>query len=133
MAGTPSSVKIDELVTLRLDQATPEIAVTAPDGSRTALSSLGQGVFEFAGTRRVGVYDVTSAEGTIGAFAVNLFDRRESDLAVTRDRSFNLGQVEVASSNQPLAAERPAWKWLILAAVCVLIFEWYVYNRRVYF
>jgi hypothetical protein len=24
------------------------------------------------------------------------------------------------------------WKWLLLGAIGVLIFEWYIYNRRVY-
>jgi hypothetical protein len=24
------------------------------------------------------------------------------------------------------------WKWILLGAIGLLIFEWYVYNRRVY-
>jgi hypothetical protein len=29
-------------------------------------------------------------------------------------------------------ARRDAWKLLVLAALAVLLFEWYIYNRRVY-
>ena len=27
---------------------------------------------------------------------------------------------------------REAWRWFVLLALAVLVFEWYVYNRRVF-
>jgi hypothetical protein len=30
------------------------------------------------------------------------------------------------------AGQRPLWPWLILAALAVMMGEWYVYNRRVH-
>jgi hypothetical protein len=30
-------------------------------------------------------------------------------------------------------ARKELWKWLLIGGLGVLIFEWYVYNRRVYF
>ena len=63
-------------------------------------------------------------------FAVNLFDSRESDLAPAD--KLDLGNEEVAAKPSKQAARQELWKWLLLGAIGVLIFEWYIYNRRVY-
>jgi hypothetical protein len=63
-------------------------------------------------------------------FAVNLFDSRESDLAV-RD-TIELGYEQVAGQTGLEQARIEAWKWLLILGLVILIFEWYVYNRRVY-
>jgi hypothetical protein len=38
----------------------------------------------------------------------------------------------VAPTTRSVPVRREAWKFLLLAALGVLILEWYIYNRRVY-
>jgi hypothetical protein len=66
----------------------------------------------------------------IRQFAVNLFDRSESDIAPSPEI-----QLPVPVAGQTSGWEstrREIWKALLLLALAVLCFEWYVYNRRVY-
>jgi len=43
-----------------------------------------------------------------------------------------VGDSKVAGQTGREPARRDAWKLLVLAALAVLLFEWYIYNRRVY-
>ena len=63
-------------------------------------------------------------------FAVNLFDTRESDL--TPEGRSSSAHEEVKAQTASKTARQELWKWLLLGAIGVLIFEWYIYNRRVY-
>ena len=55
--------------------------------------------------------------------------RKRPDAAPTRS-TFGHEDVQARSGKQ--AARQELWKWLLLGAIGVLIFEWYIYNRRVY-
>ena len=82
------------------------------------------------------------AEKIVKRFAVNLFDRPESDVAlrvrqegedgVTEVDSLSIGYVDVAAQSPTTPVRRELWKLLLLAALVVLVVEWYIYNRRVY-
>ena len=37
---------------------------------------------------------------------------------------------DAAASQAP--ARKELWKWVLISALAVLVFEWYIYNRRVY-
>ena len=41
-------------------------------------------------------------------------------------------QVAVASDAGRGAGLREYWPWLILAALSIMLFEWWVYNKKVY-
>jgi hypothetical protein len=58
------------------------------------------------------------------------YDTRESDLIPAE--KLELGNEEVQAKAGKQAARQELWKWLLLGAIGVLIFEWYIYNRRVY-
>jgi hypothetical protein len=87
----------------------------------------------FTQTDALGVYQVREDESSQvrQQFAVNLFDGRESDL--TPAEKLNLGYEEVAATRDLLPQRRELWRWLVLAALGVVLLEWYVYHRRVYF
>ena len=88
---------------------------------------------EFRGTTdELGVYEVREGSGNkvTQQFAVNLFDTRESDL--TPADEIEIGHEEVKAQQGQQTAREELWKWLTLGALGVLIFEWYIYNRRVY-
>ena len=91
-----------------------------------------QNTYVFGRTDELGVYDIREGTGqkVTQQFAVNLFDSRESDL--TPADKLALGNEEVKAKEGKQAARQELWKWLLLCAIGVLIFEWYIYNRRVY-
>jgi len=91
-----------------------------------------QNTYVFSRTDELGVYDVREGSGAKvnQQFAVNLYDSRESDL--TPSEKIEIGHEEVKAKQGKQAARKELWKWLLLGAIGVLIFEWYIYNRRVY-
>lgn len=114
-----------------------------PDGDRltVAVDSSGQAV---AGPlREVGLYTLAwdgppgPADSRVGnrserRFAVNLSSARASDVSPIRElviRAERIGDsgLEAGRARVP----RPLWPWLIVAALAVVMFEWYVYNRKV--
>ena len=113
---------------LRPDVAVEEIKVRGPDGTTDTLKRGPRAEFLYGKTDRVGVYEVSWDGQKQRSFAVNLLDADESNL-LPRGR-FRLGNDEIragASRSQPY----DLWRWIVLAALLLLIFEWYLYNRRV--
>ncbi len=119
-----------------------EVVVTGPDGQTKTLSRRGDEPFQFHDTQTPGVYEVAEGGRVIERFAVNLFNRAESDVrlrpATPEDEldaaaaSIQIGNTAVAAAG--LAPQRKElWPWILAAALALLLFEWYVYNRRVYF
>jgi hypothetical protein len=85
--------------------------------------------FPFDKAERVGIYAVRWQGRTQRHFAVNLLDARESDLEPRR--AFRVGAEDIRAG-QTRKQPRDLWKWVALAALGLLLLEWYVYNRRVY-
>jgi hypothetical protein len=78
----------------------------------------------------VGVYDVKAGGQVIEQFAVNLFDPAESQIEPRMEFKAGPAPVEGTAGYEPSRNE--GWKWLVVLALAVLLFEWYIYNRRVY-
>jgi hypothetical protein len=70
---------------------------------------------------RSGFYPVRSRDG-IGWIAVNTADRQESNLL---DASSESGGAAILAG-----FHQPPWRWLLLAAFALLLFEWAAYHRR---
>ena len=78
----------------------------------------------------------------IERFAVNLFDREESNVRLRpsqdgegntiRPADIRIGNVDVAATVGRTPTRKEAWKLILACALFVLVFEWYIYNRRVY-
>lgn len=117
-----------------LRTATPvkNILVNSPRADRFDVPRETSNTFVFSRTEELGVYDVREGSGNkvTQQFAVNLFDTRESDL--TPAERIDIGHEEVKAQQGKQSARQELWKWLLLGAIGVLIFEWYIYNRRVY-
>ena len=118
--------------TVRLTSEVPadKAIVRTPNQSTANLARRGN-VFEFAGTDDLGVYEVSAGGRVIDRFAVNLFDPEESAIQ-PRTEGLKIGHLEVAPQPAQEMVRREGWKYLVLAALAVLFFEWYIYNRRVY-
>ena len=68
---------------------------------------------------------------------MNLFDRAESDVRPRRANeegrvSIRIGYEEIAARTDWEPARFEVWKILLALALGVALWEWYIYNRRVY-
>lgn len=115
---------------LRLDVAAPRVSIEAPDGRRTTVERSPAGTYDFSATDKLGIYSIQEGSDTVERFAVNLFDPAESAIRPADD--VQLGQTDVVGQSRLENTRREAWKWILLAALVVLLGEWYIYNRRVY-
>ncbi len=114
-----------------------EIEVALPTGRTTKLSRQGDEPFQLHDTDTPGVYTVSEAGTTTQRLAVNLFSRDESDI---RPRTPTAAEGEAPTAitigatavGQAAPARQELWRPLLLAALVVLVVEWYIYNRRVY-
>ncbi|QDU29835.1 hypothetical protein ETAA8_49500 [Anatilimnocola aggregata] len=126
------SIKPGSPATLRTLTPVPQIWVKPPRGSETTVPRESQNQYVFTRTDELGTYAVRdgSAAKVSQKFAVNLFDARESNL-VPREK-IDIGSEEVKAQTSKQVSRQELWRWLLLGAIGLLIFEWYVYNRRVY-
>lgn len=129
-------------VELRPPGNVAELTVVEPDGQATTIRRTDQDVFQFHDTDQPGIYKVQRGDQVIERFAVDLFDRAESDVRVrpsqdpdattVRASDIRIGHVDVAATAGQTPARKEAWKAILMAALFVLVVEWYIYNRRVY-
>ncbi len=134
--GNIGQVSVQELLrpgqvkTFRPGGAAAEVRVMAVDAPRTAQPMLakpaGPGEFLFQETERLGLYQATW-EGGEEYFAVNLLDANESNIQPLE--TIQVGTQTVVASEtggQP----RDLWKWLAVAALGLLLLEWFLYHQR---
>jgi len=129
-------------VELRVSGAAEALEVELPDGTRRQVALEQPGRLVFHETEQLGVYQIQEKGQVLKRFAVNLFDRPESDirLRVRQEseaslkvvHSLSIGYVDVAAQSPTSAIRRELWKPLLVGALVVLMIEWYIYNRRVY-
>jgi hypothetical protein len=132
LAVSLSSVSPGQPVTLPAETSSTNLFVETPGGERIELYSEAGEELVFTRTEELGVYAVHQADVAepIQHFAVNLFNARESNLTPESEIRLEHESIAAQSSLEPVRAE--IWKSLLLLVLGVLIFEWYVYNRRVY-
>ncbi|MCE9560954.1 MAG: VWA domain-containing protein [Planctomycetes bacterium] len=115
-----------DTITLR-SPAGKKITVTPPDGRTETLDPGDRGEVAFADTLELGTYTATDGTERMG-FAVNLLDAEESDLSP--HPTVSVGN-QTAASGEVRRPARELWKWVVLAALLVLLTEWWVYASRV--
>lgn len=86
----------------------------------------------YTATSQLGIYKVellaNTEVQTEGWFAVNLFAPDESYIAPAE--SIMVGQTEVTQARSGEEyGQRELWPWLAVAALAVLLIEWWVYHR----
>ncbi len=130
-----SSLSSSKPGTPRLLQASipvPSILVQTPTGANVQVAREGENKYVFGQTDQLGVYQVREGSDKVTqSFAVNLFDIRESDL--TPRTKLEIGHEDVVAQQGKRAARQETWRWIVLGALGLLMAEWYIYNRRVYF
>ena len=108
-----------------------EAKVLRPDGHTDTSPVRAGGVFSYARTREVGVYRVSfnDAAETSELFAANLLDPGES--MIEPNEKFSIGSEAVEAVSAETTVNRPLWPYAVLAAIAILLIEWWVYNKRV--
>ena len=130
-------------IELRTKSLADELTVTGPNGLKETVRRNEDGSYLFHSTDTPGYYEILDGDEVVSRFTVNLFDGQESDVGIVvagdddpNDNiepaaSVRIGHVEVkGSASRP--ARKDLWRTLLMFAVAVLLFEWYIYNRRVY-
>lgn len=103
----------------------------APDG-RVAFGPVpGAGVYTLSWRGPAGLTDEVDGELVSRRVAVNLLDPFESDVRSAAVLPFASGDVAAIAAGESQTPRR-LWPWLLLAALGICLFEWWVYNRRVY-
>ena len=117
---------------MRTSAPVEELRVADPKGQASEVSRSPQNTFIYGNTDQLGIYDVRegSARDVSQRFAVNLFDATESDIRPRPNIKTEYEEIEGRTSWE--TTRREAWRWLVWAAIGILLLEWYIYNRRVY-
>jgi hypothetical protein len=131
-SATEESLAAGQIKTIRAPDPGTPLEVILPDGTRQRLTHSPRDPrpdFTFGATEHLGVYHYQQAGMPPQSFAVNLLDAEESNIEPKTSISFGGERVQSGKEEKP---PRELWKWFALAALCLLMIEWYIYNRRVY-
>ncbi len=126
--GGQRSHHAGEVVTLSTDRRQGELSIRIPSGSIQFVKPDSTGRVTFTGTESTGVYEVEDEKRVVDLFSVNLFDRRESTLAVSD--VVQLGDQQLSRAIATTASRREYWRILLFGLLGVLTFEWWYYVRR---
>jgi hypothetical protein len=87
------------------------------------------GMIEFVDTEETGNYKVMANDKLVHVFSVNLFSRRESQLAVSKE--VEIGFEPVKGELIGTEVRREYWRWALFAMLGLLGLEWFLYGKRV--
>ncbi len=137
------SVQPGQTLSDRLPVGTTKATLDGPGGVSTELTPAADGRVVFGPIPRTGLYTISYA-GVPGPsdvkkdngeaariFTANLFDASESDVRAATEVPF-ASTVASAAARQDSKADRKLWPYLLLAALGVVMFEWFIYNRKVH-
>lgn len=123
------------------DPTATRITIVSPSGTQQEFSRRGSQPFAWRAGSELGVYRVLEDGEETRRFAVNLLNQIESDVRLrvgtldeqreARIASVRVGNIEVAAKAGAAPARKEVWKVLLVAALLLLVVEWYVYHRRV--
>ncbi len=114
----------------------------APTGTSQRVEPAGDGRVIYGPIDRTGIYKVrwdgsaTASDFPDGArvaryFAANLLDPSESDITPSSQLSLASDVVRAQGTTRQEVIRR-MWPWLVLAALAIVMLEWWVYNRKVH-
>ncbi|MCA9274964.1 MAG: BatA and WFA domain-containing protein [Phycisphaerales bacterium] len=150
--GTGSVVTVDESARLiqpgsvladRLPSDATGVRVQLPDGSRSPeIIPSADGRIVYGPIEQTGLYtlrwqgtpgpnDIVRENDVQRVFAANLLNPAESDVSTASTVSLANTVVSTESSTQRKRI-MDWWPWLLMGALAILMFEWWVYNKKMY-
>ena len=124
------SVSPGEPVTLPLPRWQESARIHRPDGAVDPVSSAGYQTVHYARTRQVGTFRIEPGVPGHDLFAVNLFDTVESSVEPTGQLTIGADSIKAQAGR--VEVNKPAWPYVLLAMLALLLLEWIVYNQRVF-
>jgi hypothetical protein len=116
------------VATLSTERRQGNLSIRSPQGTVDFVSPDPTGRMTYALGDAMGIYEVEDEKRVIDLFAVNLFDRQESE--VVSPEVVQLGYSEIASDEVRVSTRREYWRFLLLAMLGILSLEWWYYGRR---
>jgi len=129
LSGEAARIRPGKSIAFQAPQAVREVRVTRPDATLVTVP-VRAGAVRFDDTHTCGPYTFDLGQDRRKTFVVNLLDSRESNIAPREDIQWR--DARVTGTTKALKENREIWPWLALAALTILMVEWYIYNRRVY-
>lgn len=132
----------------RLPPSARNVEMRLPDDRRLALQPAADGRVSFGPVRTAGLYtltwdgpvgpqDVVLSDGRVArVLAVNILNPFESRVETRETVTLPTGTIVAANAGQSESVGvtmQRFWPWLIVAALLVMLLEWFVYHRRVHF
>lgn len=117
-------------VTLPLPAKVADVSMHRPDGTVDTVPGAGFQTVHYARTRQVGTYRLEPGVRGHDMFSVNLFNWVESTVKPAPRLTLGADSVEARAAS--VEVNEPAWPYLLLAALALLLIEWIVYNYRVF-
>jgi small basic protein len=105
--------------------------IAAPDGRIVYGPIRETGVYSVQWTGSAGVSDVKDDGKVLRFYAANLLDAPESDLGTSESLDLS-NRVVSASGRGEITRLKEWWPWLLIGALVFMMFEWWIYNRKVY-
>ncbi len=127
-AAENSNLQVGRAITAPAHLEDPVIRL--PSGEDVPMNRPPNGDYTFSRVDRCGPYEIRADGKVVRTIAANLFDSRESSLRPA-DRPLVSG-TPVAAARLAEETRREYSKPLLLAALCLLLFEWFVYHRRIF-
>jgi len=113
---------------MALAQGVSSSEVTGPDGKTKSLAIDPKARELLVGdTLKQGVYRVKAGTNNV-TFCVNLMDSNESNIAPREE--LPLGRYGKVAATTLKRANLELWRWIALAGLAVLLFEWWWYHKR---
>ncbi len=123
-------VSADTTVSVPLGTSAARVRVTGPKGTVVDVPRAGGQTLVFSAPR-VGVYEIRAGDELLGRIAANVLNDNESRISARTSNEIQIGHVKVSGSRGSQVERRETWKMLALAALAILLLEWYIFNRRV--
>jgi hypothetical protein len=141
-ATMPRGLQPGTVLSDRLPSSAANVEVKLTGGDSQKLTPAADGRIVYGPLKKSGVYEVTwdgppgptdikDGSRSLRVFAANLLDSDESNVGSASNLSL-ASQVVAARDQAPSAADKRLWPWLLLAALGVIMLEWFVYNRKVH-
>ena len=122
------TVRAGDPLRFRFPQPVGTAEITKPDGTKQEVD-VGADARDvvFGDTGRQGTYRLKAGTNDV-TFCVNLLDSTESNITPREELPF--GRYAKTTASTVKRANVELWRWIALAGLALLLFEWWYYNKR---
>ncbi|HEX3869944.1 MAG TPA: VWA domain-containing protein, partial [Pirellulales bacterium] len=129
--ATSGIVSPGSTVTLPIENASKTLRVRDPDGTMRDVPRDRRNALTFVAAK-AGVYEIVEGDRVVSRVAADVLNPRESNSARRADDSIRIGHANIKGDTTWESVRSESWKALVVAALAILLIEWYIFNRRVF-